>query len=159
MADPGQMLQALIEGQRALQDVIAQQAQLMNQQAMMMTTLQESTRAQIEAVQRQTAESVAAVSAATTKAHRTGVVDVKSIGKPDILQGKKDDIGRQWKNWSFRFEIWLSSQFDKGQEILDWARECTEPITMEKIDDQSLVFDDIKSSNAQLRVALELDQR
>ena len=30
-----------------------------------------------------------------------GVVDVKQVGKPDLLKGKKDEIKREFQNWAF----------------------------------------------------------
>ena len=50
-----------------------------------------------------------------------GVVDVKQVGKPDLLKGSKDEIRREFQNWAYIFESWFSSQFPEAKEILDWA--------------------------------------
>ena len=50
-------------------------------------------------------------------------VDIKGVGKPDMLKGSHEDARKAWKTWSYKFESWFSSQFPaKGQECLDWAR-------------------------------------
>ena len=54
---------------------------------------------------------------------KSGVVDIKGVGKPDMLKGSHADARKAWKTWSYKFESWFSSQFPaKGQECLDWAR-------------------------------------
>ena len=50
-----------------------------------------------------------------------GVVDVKQVGKPDLLKGNKDEIKREFQNWAYVFESWFSSQFPDAKEILEWA--------------------------------------
>ena len=50
-----------------------------------------------------------------------GVVDVKQVGKPDLLKGKKEEIKREFQNWAYVFESWFSSQFPDAKEILEWA--------------------------------------
>ena len=43
-------------------------------------------------------------------AARPGIVDVKGIGKPDILKGSHEEVQKQWKPWSYKFETWICSQ-------------------------------------------------
>ena len=50
-----------------------------------------------------------------------GVVDVKQVGKPDLLKGKKEEIKREFQNWAYVFESRFSSQFPDAKEILEWA--------------------------------------
>ena len=51
----------------------------------------------------------------------SGVVDVKQVGKPNLLKGGKDEIRREFQNWAYIFESWFSSQFPEAKEILEWA--------------------------------------
>ena len=47
---------------------------------------------------------------------RPGMVDVKGIGKPH------EEVQKQWKPWSYKFETWFCSQWPTGQQVLDYAR-------------------------------------
>ena len=38
---------------------------------------------------------------------RPGIVDVKGIGKPDALKGSHEEVQKQWKPWSYKFETWF----------------------------------------------------
>ena len=51
----------------------------------------------------------------------TGVVDVRQVGKPDILKGNKESVNREWPSWSYMFITWFSSQFTHGEQALEWA--------------------------------------
>ena len=55
-------------------------------------------------------------------AKRPGIVDVKGIGKPDVLKGTHEEVQKVWKTWSYNFETWFSSQWGTGQTALDYAR-------------------------------------
>ena len=76
-----------------------------------------------EQVNTQRATAEAQVRAFDAMAKKSSVVDIKGVGKPDILKGSHEDARKVWKAWSYKFESWFSSQFPtKGQECLDWAR-------------------------------------
>eukprot|EP00439_Symbiodinium_sp_Y106_P060916 s1290_g9.t1 len=71
--------------------------------------------------ERVTAEAQVRAFEAMTK--KSNVVDIKGVGKPELLKGSNEDARKVWKTWSYKFESWFSSQFPaKGQECLDWAR-------------------------------------
>ena len=58
--------------------------------------------------------------------HHQGVVDVKAVGKPSDLGGKEGStevIGREWPVWTYTFTAWFCSQFQHGEECLEWARD------------------------------------
>ena len=60
---------------------------------------------------------------------RPGIVDVKGIGKPDALKGSHEEVQKQWKPWSYKFETWFCSQWPTGQ-ALDYARrKGDDPVT------------------------------
>ena len=60
---------------------------------------------------------------------RPGILDVKGIGKPDGLKGSHEEVQKQWKPWSYKFETWFCSQWPTGQ-ALDYARrKGDDPVT------------------------------
>jgi hypothetical protein len=48
---------------------------------------------------------------------RPGIVDVKGIGKPDALKGSHEEVQKQWKPWSYKFETWFCSQWPTGLQV------------------------------------------
>ena len=101
---------------------------------------------------------IAMAKAMTRPAQRPGIVDVKGVGKPEKLQGKnKEQIRKSWPNWVFTMQTWFGSQWQYGQQILDWAEHSAQPITRASIADIALQdpnWDEIADLNAQLHVAL-----
>ena len=84
---------------------------------------------------------------------KPGIVDVKGIGKPDVLKGTHDEVQKHWKSWSYKFETWFCSQWLHGQRALDWARLKGErPITADDMLTDEI--SDIDSIDAHLHVAL-----
>ena len=84
---------------------------------------------------------------------KPGIVDVKGIGKPDVLKGTHDEVQKLWKSWSYKFETWFCSQWVHGQKALDWARLKGErPITADDMLTNKIA--DINSIDAHLHVAL-----
>ena len=54
---------------------------------------------------------------------RSSVVDIKGVGKPDVLKGTHKEARKAWKSWAYKFESWFASQYPGvGQEALDWAK-------------------------------------
>ena len=51
-----------------------------------------------------------------------GVVDVKQIGKLDILRGTREQGLTEWQAWSCVCATWFSSQFANVEDALDWAK-------------------------------------
>ena len=88
----------------------------------------------------------------------TGVVDVRQVGKPDILKGNRDSAFKEWPTWSYMFVTWFSSQFESGEDILNWARDHpTTGIGQAEIDAAMLRqggWAELPKINAQLQVAL-----
>ena len=83
---------------------------------------------------------------------KPGIVDVKGIGKPDVLKGH-DEVQKHWKSWCYKFETWFCSQGVHGQKALDWARLKGErPITADDMLTDEI--SDIDSIDAHLHVAL-----
>ena len=100
-------------------------------------------------------ETMAKVAAAKDK---SSVVDVKAVGKPEMLQGDtKEQIKQRWPLWSFGFTTWFASQHEQAEDMLKWAAAHNGPI-----DDQALAlevavrvgWDDAARVNRQLHVAL-----
>lgn len=73
----------------------------------------------------ETAQSVRALSETLAKIstkEKNGVVDVKGVGKPEMLQGEtKEQIKQKWPLWSFGFTTWFVSQYEQADEMLKWA--------------------------------------
>ena len=43
---------------------------------------------------------------------KSGVVDVKGVGKPEVLHGEtKEQVKNKWPLWSFGFTTWFVSQY------------------------------------------------
>ena len=38
---------------------------------------------------------------------KPGIVDVKGIGKPDVLKGTHEQVQKHWKSWCYKFETWF----------------------------------------------------
>ena len=53
----------------------------------------------------------------TRERKKDGFIDTKAVGKPPLFSGKETD----WPGWMFKFSTWIAGQYDKGDEILDWA--------------------------------------
>ena len=86
-------------------------------------------------------------------AKRPGIVDVKGIGKPDVLKGTHEEVQKVWKTWSYKFETWFSSQWGTGQTALDYARKKgDDPITPHDLLNSSIA--DIDAIDSHLHVAL-----
>ena len=84
---------------------------------------------------------------------KPGIVDVKGIGKPDVLKGTHDEVQKHWKSGCYKFETWFCSQWVHGQRALDWARLKGErPITADDMLTDEIL--DIDSIDAHLHVAL-----
>ena len=86
-------------------------------------------------------------------AARPGIVDVKGIGKPDILKGSHEEVQKQWKPWSYKFETWFCSQWPTGQQALDYARgKGDDPVSA--VDLLNSALQDVDAIDAHLHVAL-----
>ena len=84
---------------------------------------------------------------------RPGIVDVKGIGKPDALKGSHEEVQKQWKPWSYKFETWFCSQSPTGQQALAYARRKGDgPVT--DVDLLNHTLQDIDAIDAHLHVAL-----
>ena len=64
---------------------------------------------------------------------RGSVVDTKAIGRPEKLGGTLEEASRAWRQWHYRLELWLASQFSETRAILTWARTMDEEITITSI--------------------------
>ena len=63
------------------------------------------------------------MSALASIAKKANVVDIKGVGKSNVLKGSHEDAKKTWKSWSYKFERWFGSQYpDVGQEALDWTK-------------------------------------
>ena len=72
-----------------------------------------------------TASSEAQVRALEVMSRRSNVVDVKGVGKPEVLKGSHETARKSWKSWCYKFESWFVSQYPGiGQDALDWAKGC-----------------------------------
>ena len=93
------------------------------------------------------------------QSRNSGVVDVRQVGKPDILKGNRDVAFKEWPSWSYMFITWFSSQFEHGETILNWARDqAMQSITQVEIDNAVYTHSEwkpvIPKINVQLQVAL-----
>eukprot|EP00435_Cladocopium_sp_Y103_P044288 s116_g12.t1 len=96
-----------------------------------------------------------------TSKDKTNVVDVKAVGKPEMLQGEtKEQIKQKWPLWAFGF-TWFVSQHEKSDEMLKWAASYNGAIDEAVLDavlDVEIAtrtgWDDAHRVNRQLHVAL-----
>lgn len=42
---------------------------------------------------------------------RSNVVDIKGVGKPEVLKGSHEEARKAWKSWAYKFESWFASQY------------------------------------------------
>ena len=59
----------------------------------------------------------------------TGVVDVRQVGRPDVLKGNRDQAIKDWPAWHGTFTTWFNSQFNNGKAALDWSKDSDRPLT------------------------------
>ena len=88
---------------------------------------------------------------------RGTVVDTKAIGRPEKLGGTLEDASRAWRQWNYRLELWLTSQFPETRSILTWARTQDEEITVAKLSGQlveGVTPEKVQEFNRQLEVVL-----
>ena len=88
---------------------------------------------------------------------KPGVVDIKGIGKPEVLKGTHEDAPKIWKSWSYKFETWFTSQWPTGQQALDYAKgKADDPVTADNLLDSTIA--DIDSIDAHLHVSVWLQK-
>ena len=106
--------------------------------------------------QQETLATMAAGTGATSSGIPCGVVDVKQVGKPDLLKGSKDTIAREWPSWSFMFLTWFCSQFFVGERAMEWAKGEPNTIGLEEVTVKAREdgWNDLVRLNSQLQVAL-----
>ena len=106
----GQMLQTMQTGMMQMAQDSQQRFELLERGLQeQVRDLQASTQAQ--------------VSALASIAKKANVVDIKGVGKPNVLKGSHEDAKKTSKSWSYKFESWFGSQYpDVGQEALDWTK-------------------------------------
>jgi len=94
-----------------------------------------------------------------TSKEKTGVVDVKAVGKPEMLQGDtKEQIKQKWPLWTFGFTTWFVSQHEKAEEMLKWRAASYNGAIDEAVLDVEMAtrngWEDAHRMNKQLHVAL-----
>ena len=129
---------------------------LLQGQQEQLARLQEMIGAQMQGQQQLAAatQSVAAASSSRTR----GLIDVKAVGRPNALGGSLEEASRNWRQWSYRLELWLASQFPEARRILSWAREQGEseiPLaSLESTSITGVTRDSLLEFNRQLEVVL-----
>ena len=129
---------------------------LLQGQQEQLARLQEMIGAQMQGQQQLAAatQSVAAASSSRTR----GLIDVKAVGRPNVLGGSLEEASRNWRQWSYRLELWLASQFPEARRILSWAREQGEseiPLaSLESTSITGVTRDSLLEFNRQLEVVL-----
>eukprot|EP00971_Amphidinium_carterae_P014303 282616-Amphidinium_carterae.1 len=85
-----------------------------------------------------------------------GVIDIKQVGKPELFKGNREALLNDWSSWSYMFITWFSSQFQHGEDALEWARDETQTITEDIVNIKATASSwvDLPRINAQLHVAL-----
>ena len=118
--------------------------------------LQEMVGAQMQGQQQLTAvtQSVAAASNSRPR----GLIDVKAAGRPNPLGRTLEEATRNWRQWSYRLELWLASQFPEARQVLGWARERGEneiPLaSLESTSITGVARESLLEFNRQLEVVL-----
>ena len=88
---------------------------------------------------------------------RGTVVDTKAIGRPEKLGGTLEEASRAWRQWNYRLELWLTSQFPDTRAVLTWARTQDEEITVARLREQlvdGVTPEKVQEFNRQLEVVL-----
>ncbi|CAE7551092.1 unnamed protein product [Symbiodinium sp. CCMP2592] len=88
---------------------------------------------------------------------RGTVVDTKAIGRPEKLGGTLEEASRAWRQWNYRLELWLTSQFPETRAILTWARTQDEEIAVARLREQlveGVTPEKVQEFNRQLEVVL-----
>ena len=80
----------------------------------------------------------------TKERKRESFIDTKAVGKPPQFSGKE----AEWAGWAFKFTTWIAGQYEKGDEILEWAASLGEEEIMdEKITTKASEHAQIKTLN------------
>ncbi|CAK9097534.1 Retrovirus-related Pol polyprotein from transposon TNT 1-94 [Includes: Protease [Durusdinium trenchii] len=67
------------------------------------------------------------------------MVAERLVGRPNPLGGSIEEASRDWRQWSYRLELWLSSQFPDARTLLGWARDQGDTkITLANLESMSL---------------------
>ena len=120
--------------------------------------LQEMMGAQLHG-QQQLAAATQNIASSTQGASRPrGLIDVKAVGRPSPLGGSLEEASRNWRQWNYRLELWLASQFPEARKILSWAREKGDSeITLASLESTSIpgvTKEAVLEFNRQLEVVL-----
>ena len=102
------------------------------------------------------ASATAQMTALETLSKKSNVVDVKGVGKPDVLKGSHEEAKRAWKSWAYKFESWFVSQYpDAGQQALDWAKEKGDTTIFDSdVQQKANTLTDLRKMDGHLHVAL-----
>lgn len=85
-----------------------------------------------------------------------GVVDLKAVGRPEPLGGTLEEACSAWRHWSYKYELWLASQWDNAAQVLRWCESETATIDQTVLQSKSAEtgFDTLLQLNRQLEVTL-----
>ena len=139
------VLAQLVQSQTLLQEQVAHQARLVEAYV---RASEENNALLREAAVRQT-------EAVVRESERRGLqasLD-KAVGRPPAFGGDP----KEWNAWSFKFVTWMSAQFERGGEALDWAHEKgDETITLEMVAELARLNPEAQTQkmNSQLHIAL-----
>ena len=84
--------------------------------------LQVTLSAQQEALRGVISENSQFLAAESSRRSQGSLVDSRAVQRPNNFDGKEST----WQAWSYKFSTWLSSQFHKGEDVLDTAAGCGE---------------------------------
>ena len=120
--------------------------------------LQEMMGAQLHGQQQLAAATQNIASSAQGASRPRGLIDVKAAGRPNSLGGSLEEASRNWRQWNYRLELWLASQFPEARKILSWAREKGDSeITLASLESTSIpgvTKEAVLDFNRQLEVVL-----
>ena len=78
--------------------------------------LQEMMGAQLHGQQQLAAATQNIASSAQGASRPRGLIDVKAVGRPNSLGGSLEEASRNWRQWNYRLELWLASQFPEARK-------------------------------------------
>ena len=89
-------------------------------------------------------------------AHPRGLVDLKAVGRPESLGGNLDQATSTWRQWSYKYELWLASQWENGAQVLRWCEAETATIDQAVLTAKAAEpgFETLPQLNRQLEVTL-----
>ena len=85
-------------------------------------------------------------------------IDFRTLMKPTEFKGGVDKLRTDWKEWSFKYEVWIRAQYPEAEKIIQEVKEKKNRIDRtareEMAQNSSLDVTDIENLSAQMHASL-----